>query len=276
MLFLALTLPERERSRGRRSGYRRVVSEDAPIRPQRYRDERPPETFLPYHERVREGEVSGFYEFFRILTVLHAVVLYRTEVIDSHLVPAGPVILAPNHASFADHFLIGSFLRRHIHFMAKSQLFAGPLTGAFYSSLGIFPVQRGIADEEAFTTAFRLLERGEVVGMYVEGGRSRTGAVGDVARPGIGRLALESGAPVVPVAVLGSHRIRNWRRGRFPRIRVQFGQPFAFERIEHPSRGQQQAVADETLRRITALHAGLAERYGNPAPRGPCAPSPSA
>ena len=57
--------------------------------------------------------------------------------------------------------------------------------------------------------------------MYVEGGRTRTGAVGAQARPGIGRLALESGAPIVPVAILGSNKVRNWKRGRFPRVLVQ-------------------------------------------------------
>ena len=80
--------------------------------------------------------------------------------------------------------------------------------------------------------------------MYCEGGRSRTGGIGDTARPGIGRLALESGALIVPVAVHGSSRVRNWRRLQFPTVTVQYGEPFRYERIEEPTRDQQQAVAD--------------------------------
>ena len=85
---------------------------------------------------------------------------------------------------------------------------------------------------------------GSAIVMYCEGGRSRTGAVGEEARPGIGRLALESGAPVVPIAMLGSHQVRNWRRLQFPRIRIQFGVPFRFARIPGSTREQQQQAAD--------------------------------
>jgi 1-acyl-sn-glycerol-3-phosphate acyltransferase len=204
------------------------------------------------------------YEFLRIGAVLQAGLLHRTEVTGSFNVPNGPVILAPNHGSFADHFLVAAFLRRHVQFMAKSQLFSNSLTGAFYSSNGVFPVRRGHQDEETFVTARTILQRGGLVCMYVEGGRSRTGAVGTQARPGIGRIALESGAPIVPVAILGSNKIRNWKRLRFPKIYIEYGEPFAFEQIERPSRGQQQAVANETLRRIRALHDGLAARHARP------------
>jgi 1-acyl-sn-glycerol-3-phosphate acyltransferase len=82
--------------------------------------------------------------------------------------------------------------------------------------------------------------------------------VGDRARPGIGRLALESGAPVVPIAVLGSHHVRNWRRLQFPRIRIQYGIPFRFAPVEVPTREQQQRAADLILERIRSLHDELA------------------
>ena len=106
--------------------------------------------------------------------------------------------------------------------MAKSQMFGGHPLSWVYSHGGVFPVRRGNHDEEAFTTAFRILDRGGVVGMYVEGGRSRTGQLGE-AKAGIGRLALESGAAVVPVAILGSNQVRNWRRLRFPKVLVEYG-----------------------------------------------------
>ena len=93
--------------------------------------------------------------------------------------------------------------------------------------------------------------------MYCEGGRTRTGQIADRARPGIGRLALESGAPVVPVAILNSYKVRNWKRLQFPKIVVQFGEPFRFELVPRSTREQQQAVADYTLERIRALHTDL-------------------
>ena len=91
-------------------------------------------------------------------------------------------------------------------------------------------MRRGHQDEEAFITAFKILERGGAVVMYCEGGRSRNGKLADQARPGIGRLALESGAPVVPVAILGSYQVRNWKRFQFPKVTVQYGEPLRFER----------------------------------------------
>ncbi len=188
-----------------------------------------------------------------------ALILFRARGYGSDNVPAGPVILAPNHASFMDHFFCGAFIRRHVQFMAKSQMFGpGPLSWV-YTHSGVFPVRRGHHDEDAFVTAFEILARGGLVGMYVEGGRSRTGTVGTEARPGIGRLALESGAPVVPVSILGSHQVRNWKRLRFPQVIVSYGGPLAFARVPRSTREQQQAAADEILARIQRMHAEMRE-----------------
>jgi 1-acyl-sn-glycerol-3-phosphate acyltransferase len=233
------------------------MATDVELKPQVYRDPRPPEYFAPFHQRVRAGAPKTTYEVARVFTVMHALVTYRARGFGSENVPAGPVILAPNHASFMDHFFVGGFIRRRVQFMAKSQLFTGVATWIF-TRAGVFPVRRGHHDEEAFVTAFTILDRGGAIVMYCEGGRSRTGAVGERARPGIGRLALESGAPVVPIAVVGSHQVRNWRRLQFPRIKVQYGIPFRFARVAAPTRKQQQQAADLILERIRALHAGLA------------------
>jgi 1-acyl-sn-glycerol-3-phosphate acyltransferase len=235
---------------------------DVELKPQVYKDPRPAEYFAPFHERVRAREPEAkVYEVVRVVTVLHALLTYRARAFDSELVPSGPVILAPNHASFMDHFFVAGFIRRRVQFMAKSQLFKG-VGEWIFSHGGVFPVRRGHHDEEAFTTAFAVLNRGGAVVMYCEGGRSRTGAVGETARPGIGRLALESGAPVVPVAVLGSHQVRNWKRLRFPRITIQYGQPFRFEQVGAPTREQQQQASDLILERIRALHAKLKAERG--------------
>jgi 1-acyl-sn-glycerol-3-phosphate acyltransferase len=157
-----------------------------------------------------------------------------------------------------DHFLIGCYIRRKVRFMAKSQLFKSPMQ-FIYSHGGVFPVRRGARDEEAFITADAILERGGAIAMYCEGGRSRTGKVSEQAKRGIGRLALESGAPIVPIAIHGSSRIRNWKRLQFPKVTIQYGEAIRWERIEDPTREQQQAVADQILLEIRRLYAGLEE-----------------
>ena len=233
---------------------------DVELKPQVYKDSRPPEEFIPFHDRVRDHPPEWIYEVVRVLTVTLAVTAFRARGYESQRVPGGKLILAPNHASFMDHFFSAAFIRRHVQFMAKSQLFANPVMSWIFSHGGVFPVLRGRADDDAFKTAFTVLDRGGVVGMYVEGGRSRTGEVGTEARPGVGRLALESGAPILPVAILGSHQVRNWKRGRLPKVRVLYGEPMHFERVQGSTREQQQAVSDQVLARIRELHAEISAR----------------
>ena len=230
---------------------------DVELRPQVYKDPRPKEAFERYHAIVRDHEPEAkVYEPVRVGTVVWALLAYRARGYGTERVPNGPVILAPNHASFMDHFFAGAFIRRRVQFMGKSQLFKG--IGAWvFSHGGVFPVRRGYHDEEAFITSFRILARGGAIVMYCEGGRSRTGKIADEARPGIGRLALESGVPVVPVAILGSYQVRNWKRLQFPKVTVQFGEPFRFETVRRSTREQQQDAADYILARIRELHAEL-------------------
>ncbi len=235
---------------------------DVELRPQVYKDPRPKEHFEPFHQRVRSREPEALvYETTRVLTVLGALTAFRARGYGAERVPNGPVILAPNHASFMDHFFTGAFVRRRVQFMGKSQLFKGPGEWIF-SHGGVFPVRRGHHDEEAFITAFKILDRGGAVVMYCEGGRSRTGKLADEARPGIGRLALESAAPVVPVAILGSYQVRNWKRLQFPRVTLQYGDPFKFELTPNTTREQQQQAADYIFDRIREMHAEL-ERLGH-------------
>src|SRR5215213_1778952 len=222
----------------------------APMKAQVYKDPRPVEYFARFHERSRTRDPDWVYEAVRIVTTLYAWIFFRTRGIAAEKVRGdGAVILAPNHFSFMDHFFLGVSIRRKVRFMAKSQLFVPPMQW-IYTHGGVFPVRRGFHDEEAFVTAGGILERGGAIVMYCEGGRSRTGEMSARPRRGIGRLALESGAPVVPVAVHGSSHVRNWRRGHFPKVTVRFGDVVRWERTPTPTRDQQQAVADEVLARI--------------------------
>jgi 1-acyl-sn-glycerol-3-phosphate acyltransferase len=232
--------------------------EDVKIRAQVYRDPRPAEAFREFHERVRDHPPEWIYEVVRVVTMMNALIAFRAEGYGAQNVPNGPAILAPNHASFMDHFFAGAFIRRHVQFMAKSQMFGNNPLSWVYSHGGVFPVRRGNQDEDAFTTAFSILDRGGVVGMYVEGGRTRTGQLGE-AKAGIGRLALGSGAPVVPVAILGSHQVRNFRRGRFPKVIVHYGRPFRFAPVPESTREEQQSAAETILERIKVMHAEMTE-----------------
>jgi 1-acyl-sn-glycerol-3-phosphate acyltransferase len=231
---------------------------DVELKPQVYQDPRPEEYFARFHKRARTHAAGWTYEFTRFFVVPYSLVAFRIQGISSEYVPNGPVILAPNHGSFMDHFFGAAYLRRRVRFMAKSQMFGRAVPNYIFSIGGVFPIQRGRHDEEAFKTAFKLLDRGELVVMYCEGGRSRTGTLAAQAKPGIGRLALESGVPVVPVAILGSQKVRNWKRLQFPKITVQYGEPFRFAVVEHPTREQQQQAADYILDHIRELHTQLA------------------
>jgi 1-acyl-sn-glycerol-3-phosphate acyltransferase len=229
----------------------------APIKAQVYKDPRPKEYFDRFHERSRTRDPDWVYEVVRMLTSMYAWTFFRARASGAEGVPAsGPVILAPNHFSFMDHFFAGAFVRRRVRFMAKSQLFTPPLQWV-YTHGGVFPVRRGYQDEDAFLTANSILSRGGAIVMYCEGGRSRTGTLSEQPKRGIGRLALESGAPVVPVAIHGSAHVRNWKRAQFPRVNVHFGDAVRWEQTGDPTRDQQQAVADEIFARIKTLYASL-------------------
>jgi 1-acyl-sn-glycerol-3-phosphate acyltransferase len=229
------------------------------IKPQVYKDERPEAYFDQFHARARRG-VGWTYPLVRGLVTLPTLVLYRTRAIGVKNVPrSGPLILAPNHFSQMDHFFTGLYLRRQVRFMAKSQLFGPPVLTYIYSHGGVFPVRRGHRDEEAFKTAHIILDQGGMLLIYAEGGRSRSGELGEP-KPGLGRLALESGVPVVPVAIHGSESVRRWKRFRFPKVTVQFGEPVSFPTEEAPSRERQIEVSTEIFDRVRAMYTALQEQ----------------
>jgi 1-acyl-sn-glycerol-3-phosphate acyltransferase len=228
-----------------------------PMKAQVYKDPRPAEYFTRFHERSRTRDADWVYTAVRIAMTYYAWLFFRTRGIAAEKVRGdGAVILAPNHFSFLDHFFLGVSIRRKVRFMAKSQLFTRPMQW-IYTHGGVFPVRRGYADEEAFITASGILERGGTIAMYCEGGRSRTGQLSEKPKRGIGRLALMTGAPVVPVAIHGSSKVRNWKRLQFPKVTVQYGEPMRWEAVAEPTNDQQQQVANEIFAQIRGLYAGL-------------------
>jgi 1-acyl-sn-glycerol-3-phosphate acyltransferase len=165
-----------------------------------------------------------------------------------------------------DHFFVGLYLRRKIRFMAKSQMFGPPVLTYVYKHGGVIPIRRGHHDEEAFKTAFTVLGQDGMLLIYAEGGRSRSSELGEP-KAGVGRLALESGAPVVPVAIYGSAGVRRWKRLRFPRVTVEYGAPLSFAKEERPSHERQLEVATEVFGRVREMYGGLVTRNGRRASR---------
>jgi 1-acyl-sn-glycerol-3-phosphate acyltransferase len=207
------------------------------------------ERLAELRERARRRGVNPVvYWIVRMLFLPFFLVYFRLERIGREHVPArGPVIFASNHRSFIDPFIIGALTRRPVYYVAKRELFRHRLVGWWLSSLGAFPIDRGRSDEDAMDAARQILARGDAVVIFPEGTRVRPGPLG-CPRRGVGRLALETGACVVPVAVFGTEAIRRGLRVRPHHVRVRVGRPLAFPRAEQPSK----RVAGAVTRRIWA------------------------
>src|SRR5919112_2942475 len=160
-----------------------------------------------------------------------------------HVPETGPVIFASNHRSFLDPFILGVCSRRPVYYVAKREIFANPIIAWFVGSLGAFPVHRGAGDGDMMETARAILDRGDCLLIFPEGTRTRPGALGRPKR-GVGRLALETGAPVVPVAMIGTEAIRKGFRVRPHKIRVRIGAPLTFPKTENVTGPLAAAVTD--------------------------------
>src|SRR3954451_19561933 len=167
----------------------------------------------------KRGTSTLIYGTARVVLTPIVGIWYRLKVTGDEYVPKdGPAIIAPNHKSFYDSFFIGLATRRHLHFMAKTELFEGK-SARLLSGLGAFPVRRGEADPDALETARLHLERGRVLALFPEGTRHRDPEQLRSPRKGAGRLAIEAQAPIVPCAITGTERLFN---GWFPRpVKVQ-------------------------------------------------------
>ena len=188
-----------------------------------------------YHERTRRRGVHPIvYWVSRAILEPGLWAMFRLRRTGQHHIPRSGVILASNHRSFLDPFLIGLCQRRPTYFVAKEELFKHPLVGWFLNGMGAFPVRRGKSDEESVETSRQLLANGSAVVIFPEGTRRPTGSLGRPKR-GVGRLALETGAPVVPIAVKGSERARNGFVIRPVKVHLRAGAPLTFPRVDQPS-----------------------------------------
>ena len=182
---------------------------------------------------------------------------FRLEAVGRERVPpTGPVLLVSNHVSVLDPPLVGGAAPRPVCFMAKEELFRIPLFGRLIRALNARPVRRDGSDMRALKTSLTLLEEGRALLVFPEGTRGVEGAPLREARPGVGMLAVLSGAPVVPVFVSGSGAALP--RGRaLPRphkVRVTFGPPLSFKRAGDDGRKEAyREAAREMMRAIAQL-----------------------
>lgn len=176
---------------------------------------------------------------------------------------AGPAILASNHLAVADSFYLPLAVRRRITFLAKAEYFTG--TGLkgwffrwFYTAAGQVPIDRTDADtaKNALDSAERVLNEGKLLGMYPEGTRSPDGRLYK-GKTGLARLALQTGVPVIPVAMLGTDSVNppGSKMWRFGRVEVKFGEPMDFSRFEGMAGNRfiERAVIDEVVYELMRL-----------------------
>jgi 1-acyl-sn-glycerol-3-phosphate acyltransferase len=205
----------------------------------------PPVDLGGFRERSLQRGVNPFiYWTLRAILVPLFLVYFRMQRVGrEHLPRSGPLLLASNHRSFLDPFVIGTLVRRPVYYMAKRELFEKRWQAWVLNALGAFPVDRGAGDRDAMDTARAILARGDCVVVFPEGTRVRPGPLGEPRR-GVGRLALETGAPVVPVAVIGSDAVRRGWRIRPRKVRLRVGAPLRFPTVESCSPALAAAVTE--------------------------------
>ena len=199
-----------------------------------------PDRLQSYHEYTRRHGVNPvLYLLARILMTPFFLVYFRyARTGREHGHVKGGLIVAANHRSFLDPFAIGGALpwRRPMNYVAKVELFERRWQAWILSRLGAFPIRRGESDEESVETARLVVERGGTVCIFPEGTRIRSGSLAEPHR-GVGRLALQTGAPVIPAAVLGTEAVRRGWRIRSRKVKVRLGKAMTFPRAAEPSRG---------------------------------------
>lgn len=190
--------------------------------------------------------------------------LFRPRIEGLEHVPSdGSAIVAGNHLSFSDHFLMPAIIKRRITFLAKAEYFTGPglkgrLTAAFFRSAGQIPVDRSGKDagQAAIREGLGVLARGELLGIYPEGTRSHDGRLYK-GKVGVAVMAIRAGVPVVPCAMVGTFEIQPPGKvvPRIKQVTIRFGEPLDFSRYAglENEKAAIRAVTDEIMYAILGL-----------------------
>ena len=236
---------------------------EAPVRKRPRRNTLPRVTNEEAHRLAREKGVSRpLYAVVRSLVVPLFRLYFRMGIRGTEHVPKdGGAILTANHKSFWDSFFLGVCTRRHLRFMAKTELIQARY-GGLLVRLGAFPVRRGEADEDALETARQVLRDGGLLALFPEGTRVRDpDGLGDPKR-GAGRLALEAGAPLVPAAISGTEDLF---AGGFPkpkRVQVAFAEPSPVDELASSPEAAGDLVEGILWPRIEGEFRRLRARHG--------------
>lgn len=199
-----------------------------------------------------------FYGFLQHLFRLIFYIIFRTRVYGQENIPAeGAVILAANHASNIDPPLMASLIDRPVSYMAKIELFENPIFGAAIRRCHAFSVKRGASDRGAIKAAVNVLKEGRILGLFPEGTRSKTGEL-QKAEAGVALIAAMTGAPIVPVAILNSHRIFS-NGGLIPHLRIMYGAPIMFHG-DRKSKEELDAFSEEIMAHIARMKDELVKK----------------
>ena len=187
-----------------------------------------------------------------LLKLIFTVVL-RLKIEGRENIPKdGPLVIASNHLSLLDPPVLGTAATRKVHFMAKEELFVSVL-GTIYKILGAFPVRRGGADRAAIKHGIEILESGNVLAIFPEGTRSKTGELGK-AQPGALMMASKVKATIVPACIIGTDYKRHGRI--WPKVTVRFGKPMPFPEGAEVNKEFLHAMTEEMMQHIARLQAG--------------------
>jgi 1-acyl-sn-glycerol-3-phosphate acyltransferase len=201
-----------------------------------------------------------FYRFCRGLVNIFLRTYFRMSVEGAEHIPTeGGFVLAGNHMSYLDPFVMGVGCSRQVYFMAKAEIFKIPVIKQVAVRLGAFPVRRGGADRQAIRKGLDILMRGDVLGVFPEGTRNRSDT-GELLTPqgGAAMLALKADVPVVPAAIWGTDRVDGWLHFPKPvRIGVRFGAPIYFTKVDKVNH---EIVASASARIIEAIEAMIPKR----------------
>ena len=187
-----------------------------------------------------------------LLKLIFTVVL-RLKIEGRENIPKdGPLVIASNHLSLLDPPVLGTAATRKVHFMAKEELFV-PVLGTIYKILGAFPVRRGGADRAAIKHGIEILESGNVLAIFPEGTRSKTGELGK-AQPGALMMASKVKATIVPACIIGTDYKRHGRI--WPKVTVRFGKAMPFPEGAEVNKEFLHAMTEEMMQHIARLQAG--------------------